>query len=85
MSGTRTNSGKALNQRWKVGATHALYHKDGKFYMPLEYFPGAYSDQNGYVLFKTESEYGDCGYLKIGKRVNVTGGMCSIPRYKPME
>lgn len=77
MSGTKTNSGEALNAKWKVDARHALYHKDGRFYMPLERFPGAYFDPRGYVVFKTESDFLESRYLRIGKRVNVTGGIWS--------
>ena len=85
MSGTRTDSGEALNAKWKVGARQALYHKDGQWYMPLHRFPGAFFDPNGYVVFKTESDYLRCGYLRIGKRVNVNGGIWSIPGYRRMK
>jgi hypothetical protein len=85
MSGIKTNSGEALNRLWKVGAKHALYHKDGKFYMPLEYFPGVYFDPNGYLLFKTEAEYKSCKHLKIGKRVNVIGDLSCVPGYRKMR
>lgn len=81
MSGIRTNSGANLNKQWSVGASHALYREDGKFYMPLERFPGAYFDAYGYVIFKTREEYEKCGYLKIGVRVNVIGGISKMPGY----
>ncbi len=64
-----------------MGATHALYSKDGDFYMPLERFPGAYFDPNGYVLFRTEEEYLDCTHLDIGIRVHASGGISRIPGY----
>lgn len=81
----RTNSGAQLNREWNVGARHALYHKEGIWYMPLERFPGAYFDPNGYVVFKTQKDYEDDPYLKIGNRVNVSGGITRIPGYKRMR
>lgn len=81
----KTDSGRNLNSLWRVGAHHALYHKDGKWYMPLERYPGAFFDPNGYILFRTEQEYLNCKYLKISKRVNVRGGISSIPGYRKMR
>lgn len=78
----RTNSGKNLNEEWCVGARHALYHKEGKWYELLERFPGALFDPYGYVLFKTEKEFYECPYLKIGEKVNVEGDISRIPEYK---
>lgn len=81
----RSNSGESLNREWNVGARHSLYHRDGTFYMPLERFPGAYFDPNGYVLFQTEREYVSSSYLSIGERVNVKGGISTIPGYRKMK
>lgn len=83
--GPRTNTGFTLNRQWRVGAAHALYHKDGNWYMPLERFPGAYFDPNGYVLFKTVQEYIESPDLSIGERVNVKGGIKSLPGYIRMR
>lgn len=77
----KTNYGRFLNEEWGVGARHALYHKDGNFYMPLQRFPGAYFDPRGYVLFKTDQEFLNSPYLKVGDRVNVPGGLSSVPGY----
>ncbi len=74
-------TGKLLNKKWSVGARHALYREDGKFYMPLDWFPGAYFDADGYVLFKTKAQYENCPALNIGVRVNVAGGIASLPAY----
>jgi hypothetical protein len=82
MSGIRTNSGDRLNKQWNVGAEHALYHKDGHWYMPLDRFPGAYFDPGGYILFRSREEYLTCKYLRIGERVNVPEGISKIPGYK---
>ena len=84
MSGIRTNSGRVLNEKWNVGVKHALYRQNGKFYMQLLRFPGALFDENGYVLFKTENDYLNCQSIKIGKRVNVEGGISSLPNYVKM-
>jgi len=85
MSGMKTNSGRALNEEWKVGAKHALYRQDGKFYMHLIHFPGALFDESGYILFKTKNEYLDCSSIKIGARVNVKGGISNLPGYVKMK
>src|SRR3990172_6906575 len=37
-------SGKQLNDKWKVGARHALFSQGGAFYENLERFPGALFD-----------------------------------------
>lgn len=81
----RSNSGESLNREWNVGARHALYHKDGTWYMPLERFPGAYFDPNGYVVFTTEHEYVNNPHLSIGERVNVRGGISRLPGYRKMR
>ena len=74
-------TGKALNTRWNVNAQHALYHRDGTFYENLTRFPGALFDPDGYMIFKTEGDYLNSSYLKIGQKVNVPGGIASIPGY----
>jgi hypothetical protein len=85
VSGMKTNSGRALNEQWNIGAEHALYHKDGKWYERLEKFPGALCDPNGYVLFATEREFLECPALNIGIKVNVVGGIRSLPSYRRMR
>ena len=79
----RLLNGRQLNQEWKVGAQHALFHRDGCWYNNLEHFPGALFDPDGYILFGSEKEYKACSYLNIGKQtnVNVTPGISAIPGY----
>lgn len=77
----RTNSGRTLNEQWKVNARHALYHKDGNYYNHLRYFPGALFDPYGYVLFKSESEYLKAASLQHGTQLHVPDGIASIPGY----
>ena len=74
-------TGEKLNKKWKVGAHHSLYHKDGHWYNNLKLFPGALFDPNGYILFKTKQDYLRCSYLKIGIETNVPKGIWSIPGY----
>jgi 5-methylcytosine-specific restriction protein A len=78
---SREYSGRQLNTRWKVGARHALYFREGTWYNNLERFPGALFDPNGYIIFKTEEEYRQCPYLSIGLKTNVRNGISAIPGY----
>jgi 5-methylcytosine-specific restriction protein A len=77
----RRLTGKFLNKAWGVGAKHALYVVDGNWYHQLTDFPGAFFDGNGYIVFRTEREYGTCSYLQIVKDVNIPKGISSIPGY----
>jgi hypothetical protein len=84
-AGVRTGSGKELNDKWSIGAAHALYHKDGTWFNVLERFPGALCDPRGYVLFATKEEYEASSHLKIGERTNVPGGISKLDKYIRME
>jgi hypothetical protein len=75
-------TGRYYNKLWKVGAKHALYHRDGTWYENLKDFPGALFDPNGYVVFKTEQEYNACPNLSIGEKLNVHKGIKSIKGYQ---
>ena len=79
----RSSSGAERKEKWGIDARHVLYRKNGKFYMPLERFPGALCDDNGYVLFKSEADYraADPKYLRIGVRISVPKGISNIPGY----
>ena len=59
-------TGEYLNCKWQIGARQSRYREDGLFYMPLQRFPGALCDHNGYVLFETEEEYMNCPQLQRG-------------------
>jgi uncharacterized protein DUF3883 len=74
-------TGRVLNNRFEVGAKHALYREDGKWYHKLKFFPGALFDVNGYVRFETESEFRKCSHLQIAQDVHVPQGISSIPGY----
>ena len=81
MSGYKTNSGNNLKRQWGIPAVQVRYHKDGTWLMPLERFPGALCDPNGYIVFQTEQEYQSSRYLETGQRVNVPGGVSRVPGY----
>lgn len=74
-------TGKILNKKFNVGAMHALYREDGKWYHKLKRFPGALFDATGYLLFKTEGDFLKCNYLQIQQDVHATYGISSIPGY----
>lgn len=82
MSGIPTNYGRNLNREWNIGASHALYHKEGSWYMPPLRFPAVLIDPDGYVVFQTEEQFQGCQYLRIGERVHVPDGIRQIPGYK---
>ena len=75
------NIGKELNERWKVGAAHALYSEKGTWFHVLERFPGALFDAHGYVVFPTKRDYETCPQLSHGKELNVRGGISSLTNY----
>lgn len=72
---------RQLSKNFNLNVEDAYYHKDGKFYNPLERFPAAFFDDHGYVYFPTKADYEKCDSLSIGKKVNVKGELCSIPGY----
>jgi 5-methylcytosine-specific restriction enzyme A len=74
-------SGKVLNDLWQVGAKHALYRADGKWYHHLKDFPGALFDANGYVVFQTEKDYQESPYLQLQQDLHIPGGISAIPNY----
>ena len=74
-------TGKQLNEMWGVGAKHALYRDDGKWYHHLKAFPGVLFDANGYVIFETKQEYLNSPYLQIGHDLHVIDGISTMPNY----
>lgn len=81
MSGYKTNSGENLRREWQIPALQARYHKDGKWFMPLERFPGALCNPKGYVVFETKNAYESSRHIEIGRRVNVRRGIAKMPGY----
>jgi hypothetical protein len=79
-------TGDILNEEWNIGARQTRYRETGDFYMPLEQFPGALCDANGYVVFTTREEYEHSPYLKFssgrnGIRVTVRPSLENLPGY----
>jgi len=74
-------TGQQLNEEWKVGAQHALYHADGTWYENLKRFPGALFDRHGYVLFENAESFKKNPFLNIGEKTNVQRGISQIPGY----
>ncbi len=64
MQSDRT-TGRELNKRWQVGAKHALYRADGKWYHVLTSFPAALFDASGYIMFEREEDYRNCSDLSM--------------------
>ena len=73
--------GRKLNEEWGVGAKHALFRRDGRWYHHLDRVPGALFDELGFVVFENELEYRQCPQLRHGKELHVDGGIKSIPGY----
>ena len=81
MENPRNLTGKKLNELWGIGAKHALYREDGKWYHQLTKFPGVLFDANGYVIFQSEKDFLESPYLKIGQDIHLRDGISSMPTY----
>lgn len=81
MANTNKLSGKYLNDLWDIGAKHALYREDGKWYHQLKEFPGVLFDANGYVIFETKKDYLESLFLQIQKDLHVNDGISAMPNY----
>jgi lysyl-tRNA synthetase class 1 len=81
----KTVTGRQLNAKWGVGALHALYRADGKWYRLLRHFPGALFDPHGYILFETKQAYESCPGLRITSRTHVPDGIANVPGYVKCE
>jgi hypothetical protein len=75
-------TGEGLNRRYRLGALHALYHKDGTFFERLIRFPGVLCDPKGYVRFESAAQFERDPRVAIGEKVNVHQGLSSHPRYQ---
>ena len=78
-------SAKTLLVKWDIPANRAYYHHAGTFFMPLEGFPGALCDANGYVLFRTKAEFDSEQRIRVGQRTNVRGGISTLSGYIRMN
>lgn len=74
-------NGNYLNKVLMIGAQHALYREDGKWYHNLQKFPGVLFDSNGYVLFQSEYDYKHHPQLQIKKDLHIPLGIGSLREY----
>jgi hypothetical protein len=75
-------TGEQLNHKYRLGARHALYHKDGTFYERLTSFPGVLCDTKGFVRYEDAQQFQRDSRLNIGEKVNVHQSIASHPRYR---
>ena len=80
-----TGRGRQLARRWGLRVAVAYYHQDGHFFHTAEAFPVACCDPQGYLLFRTRADYEGCAGLRRGVRVNVPGGIATVPGYRRMR
>jgi 5-methylcytosine-specific restriction enzyme A len=76
--------GEKLNKQYNIGAVQARYREDGRWYHPLEKFPGVLFDASGYVLFKTAMDYANCASVRKGpdpNHIHIEGGIATLPIY----
>ena len=81
-------TGNFLNTIYKLGAAQSRYRVDGVWYHPLNKFPGALFDRQGYVLFDRPEDYYACRQVKQGpdpNHIHVEGGIASIPAYVRLQ
>jgi 5-methylcytosine-specific restriction protein A len=77
--------GRKLNAQWNIGARHALFHEEGKWFHRLRRFPGALVDKTGFVLFETEEQFLTARGLQIKKDVFCPRGISRLPNYKTFD
>src|ERR1041385_9092952 len=73
--------GRHLNAKHKLGAQHALYRRDGKWFHHLKQFPGVLCDEHGFIFFQTKEEYKGHSGLRHGQDLHVPDGIASFPGY----
>ena len=73
--------GRRLNVKYKLGAEHALYRRDGKWFHHLKRFPGILCDQRGYVRFKTKLEYQHHSGLQHRQDLHAPDGIATFAGY----
>ena len=74
-------TGDFLNRHHRLGARHALYHRDGTLYDRLTSFPAILCDPTGYVRYERAYEFQRDPHVSIGEKVNVPRGLPAHPRY----
>lgn len=74
-------TGNFLNKILQLGAKHALYREDGRWYHNLTDFPGVLFDKGGYVLFSNKGEYHTNSNLQIRQDLHIKNGLSSLVEY----
>lgn len=74
-------TGNFLNKILQLGAKHALYREDGRWYHNLTDFPGVLFDKGGYVLFSNEEEYYANSSLQVRQDLHIKNGLSSLVEY----
>jgi hypothetical protein len=74
--------GDDLIKKWGVNAVQGRFHREGTFYEHLTRFPAALIDPRGYIVFETEEDLRKSPRIKLGKKLNVRGGISTIPGYE---
>jgi hypothetical protein len=78
-------TGEELKKRWGIVARQARFHHQSNWYEPPTRFPAALCDREGYVVFETERQLKECPGVHVGKKINVRGGIWSIPGYRKVD
>lgn len=74
-----------LMAAWNKPVAQARYSDGGHWYAPLNRFPAALVDANGYLLFDSEHEYRSSPHLALGKQISVPKpGISAVPGYVRM-
>lgn len=64
----------SINKIYGLDLKQARYREDGKWYHPLESFPAAFFDSEGYLRFESATEYEHYarkGLIQVVKDVHV--------------
>jgi hypothetical protein len=83
--------GIRLAKFYKLDVRRAYSHREGNWYWNLDWFPAAYFDADGCVVFHTEAEYLGCINLNIGplntavRNKEVGMSIKDIPGYKVLD
>lgn len=78
-------NGAEMNKALSIGARHALYGEDGKWYHPLRKFPGVLFDKNGYLIIATNKDYHNNRQLQHSHDLHIRDGISSIHGYIPFS
>ncbi len=71
-----------MNAHFGLGAKHALYRKDGKWYHSLKNFPGVLFDKGGYLVIRNRKTYEKNKYFQHGHDLHVKKGISAVPGYR---